>query len=169
MTTRLELQRPPSKYHRNKSRPMQRGFSTLPHPQWGDPWPVVPDPLDVSATIFDTATGGHAFANVTALAADAVYGNTGTGKPANGAAADDPPFAAGQYVTINGGASRAHWTTVWATGAAPAVLAAPTSSNTKAQILEWLGANGVDITEPAVTNLTKAELLALVQDVLDGE
>jgi len=45
---------------------------------------------------------------------------------------------------------------------------APTASNTKAEIIAWLLDNGVTLSEPALSNLTKAELLDLVADVQDG-
>lgn len=43
------------------------------------------------------------------------------------------------------------------------VLTAPTSANTKGEILDWLAARGVT----GVSGLTKAELLDLVRDLLD--
>jgi hypothetical protein len=45
---------------------------------------------------------------------------------------------------------------------------APTASNTKAEIIEWLLANGAVQDEPTLTALTKTELLDLVQDLLDN-
>ncbi len=49
----------------------------------------------------------------------------------------------------------------------PTSLPAPTASNTKQEIIDWLLANGVALSPPALANLTKAELLALVADVQD--
>jgi hypothetical protein len=44
----------------------------------------------------------------------------------------------------------------------------PTSANTKAEIVAWLLAHGVSFTEAALMNLTVAELLSLVADLLDN-
>jgi len=40
---RLDLQRPPRRYHgRKNSRPYRRGYTTLPHGVWGDSWELTP-------------------------------------------------------------------------------------------------------------------------------
>jgi hypothetical protein len=45
----------------------------------------------------------------------------------------------------------------------------PTSSWTKAEIVEWLVAQGVSIGDDAVDNFTKAELLDIVAAYLNGD
>jgi hypothetical protein len=45
----------------------------------------------------------------------------------------------------------------------------PTAANTKAEIVGWLLDHGVNLTEPALMNLSKGELLDLVTDLLDTD
>lgn len=45
----------------------------------------------------------------------------------------------------------------------------PTTSWTKAEVKRWLKDNGVDLTPPAMANLTKVELLAMADDVSDSD
>ena len=44
---------------------------------------------------------------------------------------------------------------------------APTEANTKAEIVDWLRTAGIDVDDKAAKTMSKAELLDLVQDVLD--
>ena len=46
---------------------------------------------------------------------------------------------------------------------------APTSSNTKGEIVAWLLAHGVDLDEAALNELTKAELLVIVGELLNDQ
>ena len=92
------------------------------------------------------------------------------GIPVTVVASPTTPWLSGRFVqTLTAGAAgRATWTgTGWVGGAAP--LDAPTSTDTKEVIVDWLLDNGVTLSESALMALTKAELLSLVQDLLDDE
>ena len=45
----------------------------------------------------------------------------------------------------------------------------PTDDQSKDEIIAWLAAQGVEVTKKVKSKLTKAELLDLVQDVIDDE
>jgi len=72
-----------------------------------------------------------------------------------------------QDITVhNGSAASASLTlTVTATGG----LEAPTSANSKAQIVAWLRGHGVELDDDALMQLSKAELLDIVAELLNEE
>jgi hypothetical protein len=80
------------------------------------------NPSNLTHNVFGTDTPP---ATVAALKADPVHGDTGTGKPANGAAANDPAFDPGQYVNLGAGV-HAYWDgNAWQAGEAPAPAPPP--------------------------------------------
>lgn len=64
-------------------------------------------------------SGVESMADITALKADSVLGDTGSGAPYNGGTGTDAAFATGQYVVL-GDASQAYWDgSAWQVGTAP--------------------------------------------------
>lgn len=119
MTTRLELQRPPARFHsRRNTRPYLRGYTANPHTVWGDNFAVL--------------AGGAPSAGATAGIPGAwtPAGSTPPVSPAALAAANPVAVTAspltawtsGQYVQTRtaGIPGRATWTgSAWVGGAAP--------------------------------------------------
>lgn len=108
------------------------------------------------------------FANLAALQGDGLVGD-GSGW--------NPPFGPQSYVVL-GDAAQATWDgsawTLWSSpfsmpipipGSLP--VGDPTPSWTKAQIIEWLGQNGVLVDEKVLNSFTKVELLQIVEWLLD--
>ena len=81
-----------------------------------NPLPAAPDPNDVTTTIFGTTATAAGIANLTALKADAVHGDSGTGLPKVGGTA----MTTGQYAGIGtNNATKVSWNgTAWSAGAA---------------------------------------------------
>jgi hypothetical protein len=85
--------------------------------------------------------------------------------------------ASGVTTTVGAGTANVTATTVDGgftascayTVTASELLAVPTSSSSKQEILDWLAENGAVVADPAIQNLSKKELLALVQDILDDD
>lgn len=166
---RLDLQKPPSRGHvRSSKRKYQRGYAVLPHSIWGDDLSTVTSinpataAVGASGTITVTGTGF----NTTSV----VYFD-GDARPTTYVSPTSITFT---YATLVAPARTTHVkvntggiTTFVIT--ATAVQDAPTSSNTKEQILTWLGEHGVNINDTAVTSLTKDELLQIVALVVNGD
>lgn len=80
----------------------------------GDTWLADSSTTDVNNQNDEIFGTGATPFNLAALKAHAVYGDNGTGKPNNGAAANDAAFSAPQYVILGDG-SKAKWNgTAWA-------------------------------------------------------
>ena len=136
--TRLEAQRRPRRLHaRANSRWYKRGYTTIPHPPWGDVGGSINPPAGTVATGVTpgapgsfTPAGATPVANYTALTARGAMGQTAA-------------WTTGQYVILGDG-TFAYWTgTAWAAGIAgqpplddPHVV---TPGNfTIAEIQDWL-------------------------------
>lgn len=77
-----------------------------------------------------------------------------------------PATSGAMDVTVVDGVQRSNAVRMTFTIALVSREGAPTEASLKADIITWLLENGVELDEPALTNLTKTELLSLVEDTL---
>jgi hypothetical protein len=180
----LDKQRPPKKKMGRKQR---RGTKSNPRTgvQWAN-WKDVPGsggmtgstgPLDpyitsiVPTTIAATAAAtvitvkGARFASGCTIEFDNVAVPTTFVNSTTVTTSYDPTVAKTIAVTVRRGVEESN-TINWKVTASQAD---PTSSWTKAEIVEWLVAQGVSIGDDAVDNFTKAELLDIVAAYLNGD
>jgi hypothetical protein len=185
----LDKQRPPKKKMGRKQR---RGTKSNPRTgvQWAN-WKDVPGsggmtgstgPLDpyitsiVPATIAATAAAttitvkGARFAAGCTIEFDNVAVPTTFVSATTVTTSYDPTVAKVIAVTVRRGVEESNtinWTVTPTAGEDPA--ADPTSSWTKAEIVEWLVAKGVALEPGAAGHFTKAELLDIVAAYLNGD
>ncbi len=178
MSTRMvEKQRPAKRMQGRKQRLDYRGFPPTGLP-WGQPgWPngeggggagdphinsLTPSTLAATAGATTITVAGTNFEEGSVIEIDHVAVPTTFVSATSLTTSFDPTVAGTLVFTVrNPNEEESNSVNFVVTGVGAA--------NTKAEITAWLIEQGVTLSESALMNLTKDELLAIVVDILDGE